>query len=123
MRKICLILTILLALLPVAAKEKGTLRFVSKTHDFGFVKEKGGNVTCRFEFRNEGDEPVIILNANASCGCAHPSYPKKPIRPNETGAISVTYAPAGRPGPFDKAVTVRTNCGVVHLRIKGNVIP
>lgn len=123
MKRYLLILTAVLAFLPLAAKDSAKVKFVTKTHDFGYVKEDGGNVKCRFDFKNTGDEPLIIISARASCGCTRPSYPKEPIAPGEGGTIEVTYKPMGRLGAFDKSVSVRTNAGTVHLRIKGNVIP
>ena len=123
MKKILLAILAVLAFLPAMARGKASVKFVTKVHDFVYVKEDGGNAVCKFEFRNDGDEPLIIISTRASCGCTRPDYPKHPIAPGEKGAITVTYVPAGRPGSFDKAVSVKTNGGTVHLRIKGNVIP
>lgn len=123
MKKYLLAILAVLAFLPLNAKDKSPVQFVTKVHDFGYIKEKEGNVSCAFEFKNNGDEPLIIISARASCGCTRPAYPKHPIAPGEKGEISVTYVPAGRPGAFDKAISVKTSEGTVHLRIKGNVIP
>ncbi|HRO42934.1 MAG TPA: DUF1573 domain-containing protein [Flavipsychrobacter sp.] len=94
-------------------------------HDFGEVAE-GPNADYTFEFTNTGKEPLIIQNANASCGCTTPEWPKEPILPGKTGKIKVSFATAGRGGqPFDKTVFLTSNA--VHdreryeLRIKGIV--
>lgn len=99
--------------------------FVTKTHDFGTIKEANGPVTCTFEFTNTGDKPLLIIDATAACGCTRPEYPSKPIKPGKKGTIKVTYSPIGRPGPFKKTVKVKTNGSerTTTLRIEGTVIP
>lgn len=94
-------------------------------HDFGEVPE-GPNADHVFEFTNVGKEPLIIQNANASCGCTTPEWPKEPILPGKTGRIKVSFSTAGRGGqPFDKTVFLTSNA--VHdreryeLHIKGTV--
>lgn len=123
MRKYAIVLIAMFSFLTMLAGGKAAMTLVSKSHDFGYVKEKGGDVTCWFEFKNTGTEPLIIRTARSSCGCTKPVYPKKPIAPGETGKVGVTYQPDGRRGAFDKTVTVVSNGGTVYLRIKGNVIP
>lgn len=100
-------------------------KFEVNTHDFGTIKESDGDVTYSFKFVNEGDSPLLITRAQASCGCTSPEYPKKPVRPGESGEIKVTYHAKGRPGPFDKSVYVYTNSKAQEkllLTITGNVI-
>lgn len=123
MKKLLSMLVAVLVFLPLIAGDKAEITFVTKTHDFGYVKEKGGDVTCYFEFKNTGSQPLIIRSARTSCGCTKPGYPRKPIAVGESSKISVTYMPDGRRGSFDKTVTVVSNAGVSNLRIKGNVIP
>lgn len=101
-----------------------TLR--EKAFDFGYIKEEGGPVRHEFEFINTGDQPLVIISATASCGCTRPKYPTEPIRPGKKGKITVTYLPQGRPGEFDKAVKVKTNCKKSKkftLKISGTVVP
>lgn len=115
-------------LLATAAKPAGdpAVEFAETVHDFGTVAEDGGNVSCEFAFTNTGEAPLLILNATASCGCTMPKFPKQPVAPGKSGRIKVTYNPKGRPGEFDKTVTVRTNVKQqkkVTLKIKGFVSP
>lgn len=95
------------------------------THSFGNIKEADGPVSHEFVVTNDGDAPLIIKSARASCGCTTPVVPKAPIRPGEKGVIKVTYDPLGRPGEFEKNITVRHNGkpSKTQLRIKGVVIP
>ena len=119
-----LLMAVLFATLPMAAAEKvGVATFKETSHDFGYVKEDKGPVTHYFEFKNTGDGPLLIISAVAMCGCTRPDYPKNPLKPGESGKIKVTYNPKGRPGSFNKTVTVRTNGKAVHLKIKGTVVP
>ncbi|MEG0252992.1 MAG: DUF1573 domain-containing protein [Muribaculaceae bacterium] len=83
--------------------------FSEKEHDFGYIKEDGGTVSCTFEFVNTGSKPLIIVEAVASCGCTRPEYPKHPLAPGKKAVIKVTYNPLGRPGAFKKDIKVRTN--------------
>lgn len=114
-------------LLPMTAKgkEKAEIAFAEKTHNFGIVKEDGGPVSYDFQFVNDGKGNLIIYDATAQCGCTRPEYPKNPVAPGKNGKIRVTYNPIGRPGPFEKVVTVRSNAkeGKVRLKISGNVTP
>ena len=101
------------------------ISFSKTTHDFGTIQEKDGDVKAEFEFTNEGDTPLLIIRATASCGCTTPEHPKKPLRPGEKGVITVTYHAKGRPGPFDKSIYVYTNDAQKErhlLTINGNVI-
>jgi hypothetical protein len=47
------------------------------------------------------------------------------VQPGEKGVIEVEYDPAGRPGYFNKSISVTTDWDgeEIHLQIKGNVTP
>lgn len=107
------------------AAGKAKINFEETNYYFGSIKEAKGAVTHQFEFTNTGDSNLIILDVTAQCGCTRPEYPKKPIAPGKKGVIKVTYNPTGRPGAFDKTVTVKTNGSPsrVRLKIKGTVVP
>jgi hypothetical protein len=96
------------------------------TYDFGKVPE-GPSAEHVFEFKNTGKEPLIIQQANASCGCTTPEWPKEPILPGKTGKISVKFNTTGRGGqPFDKTVFISSNAVTekerYELHIKGTVV-
>lgn len=84
------------------------IAFGSDFHDFGEISE-GQVVEHTFTFTNEGDGPLIISNAQGSCGCTVPVWPRQPIAPGETGEIKVSFNSAGRAGKQDKRVTLTTN--------------
>lgn len=125
-----LAVSVLAVALPAMAKKKkdggdAIPRFTEQTFDFGMIKEKGGAVSHEFDFVNVGNGNLVIIEATAECGCTRPEYPKNPIAPGKKGKIKVTYNPIGRPGAFDKVVTVKTNGKPkkVRLKIRGTVVP
>jgi len=77
----------------------------------------------QFTLSNNGNEPLIISTAQASCGCTNLNYSKEPILPGKSTTISVTYNAAVK-GNFYKSVTVRTNASdqPTVLLIKGTVV-
>ena len=98
------------------------ITFTETEHNYGNI-QKGGNGDCEFTFKNEGNEPLILSNVKASCGCTTPSYTQKPVMPGETGTIKVHYN-TNNVGGFSKTVTVTSNAvdnPRVVLRIKGTV--
>lgn len=82
--------------------------FEEEFHDFGEVNE-GLVVEHVFSFKNEGEGPLIISNAQGSCGCTVPVWPRQPIAPGATGEIKVSFNSTGRAGKQDKRVTLTTN--------------
>lgn len=118
---------LLLAVCGLMASAAGpAVEFPELVHDFGTIAENGGAVSHEFSFTNTGDAPLMIVNASASCGCTRPDFPKKPIKAGKSDRIKVTFLPTGRPGEFNKTVTIRTNAKKtkkVTLRIKGFVTP
>lgn len=93
-------------------------KFEKESHDFGKIKE-GDKVSYDFKFTNTGKSPLIITNARATCGCTTPTWPKAPVKPGESGVISVTFNSAGKSGLQDKQITVTANTQpaetMVHL--------
>lgn len=103
---------------------EGKIEFKEKVYDFGKIKEKGGLATHEFSFTNVGDANLVILKATAECGCTRPSFSDAPVAPGKSGKIKVSYNPLGRPGSFEKVVTVTSTGGnrKVRLKIRGMVV-
>ncbi len=98
--------------------------FIEDKHDFGTVIE-GVNATWEFKFKNVGKDPIILqpTDVRASCGCTTPNWTKDTIKPGGMGVVSAQFGSAGRPGIFNKNVTVSYKGNVVKmLTIKGIVI-
>lgn len=99
------------------------IKWLGTHHDFGPIDENAGTASVEFFFVNTGDEPLVITSARASCGCTTPLYPTQAIAPGDTASVSVAYNPEGRPGRFNKSVTVESNAGSKsRLTIRGTVI-
>lgn len=114
----------MLAQTTAAIKNAPKAEFAKEVHDFGKVEESAGTVSTEFTFKNVGKSPLIIQRVQASCGCTTPEYTNEPVLPGKTGVIKVTYSTVGRPGVFNKDVTVFTNVpdAVYKVHIKGEVI-
>ncbi|RBN50361.1 DUF1573 domain-containing protein [Flavobacterium psychrolimnae] len=97
--------------------------FVTETIDYGTVAYNSDG-RREFVFTNNGNKPLIITNAQGSCGCTVPTYPKEPIAPGAKGVIGVKYDTSRAGQAFTKTVTLTTNAVVPSktLTIKGNVL-
>ncbi|MBQ3998954.1 MAG: DUF1573 domain-containing protein [Paludibacteraceae bacterium] len=118
--------TLFMALVAVAMMgQQPVITFDKTEHDFGKIHEEDGRVSVVFEFKNEGMAPLVLSNVRASCGCTTPTWTREPVEPGQTGSITVTYNPNGRPGRFQKTVTITSNATEPSFKvyIKGEVIP
>lgn len=106
-----------LALAKKNADGTPSIKFNETVWDFGTIKNDRP-ATHEFEFTNTGDGNLVIVKATAECGCTRPEYPEKPIAPGKKGKVKVTFNPVGRPGSFEKTVTVNTNGNPKKTRIK-----
>lgn len=108
----------------LTASAQAKIQFDKTTVDFGKFSEKDAIQTCVFTFVNAGNQPLVLTNVVASCGCTTPTYTKTPIRPGEKGEIKVKYNGTGKfPGFFKKSITVRTNGSpeVTRLYVEGDM--
>lgn len=94
----------------------------TENFDFGKIKQ-GVPATHKFVFTNKGKVPMVITNAQPSCGCTTPDWTKDPIPPGGQGFVTATYNAASA-GAFNKSISVMANVpnGVVILYIKGEVV-
>ncbi len=97
------------------------MKLESEVVDYGEILQNADPVR-KVKFTNTGTEPLIIKNAQGSCGCTVPTWPKEPIMPGETSEMEIHYA-TDRIGQIMKTVSITTNEeGVTHvLQIKGNI--
>ena len=86
-----------------------TIEWLDSTHqDLGKIKE-GQTPEITWKFRNVGDKPLVILNAQGTCGCTVAEKPEQPVAPGEEGTIKAKFSSQGRLGVNDKQVIVTTN--------------
>jgi Protein of unknown function (DUF1573) len=97
--------------------------FVNEVIDYGTINQNADGKR-EFVFTNNGNAPLIITNAQGSCGCTVPSSPKEPIAPGAKGVIGVKYD-TNRVGAFTKTVTISSNAAgqpTKVLTIKGTIV-
>ena len=99
------------------------LQFREEIFDFGMVNEQAGPVIHEFSFVNNSSRPIKIINVQASCGCTTPDWSKEPVAPGKSGFIQASFNPLGRPGYFNKSLTITTDFdpNPLTLQIKGQV--
>lgn len=92
-------------------------------HDFGKIPDTAP-VETKFVITNTGDEPLLITNAQGSCGCTVPEYPKDPIPPGESRDMKVSFNPSGKVGVNNKTVTITANTDPAQtiIYVKSDVI-
>ncbi len=110
----------------VALSQQGPkILFEQTTINYGKITQGEDDGIWVFKFKNNGDQPLLIVNAQSTCGCTVPIIPKDPIAPGDSGSIEVKYDM--RLGPIRKSITIETNeknkdGGRVYLRIIGEVL-
>jgi len=108
----------------LSSDKKATLEWNVTEYNFGDIKQDEPK-KVEYIFRNTGDKPIFIKNAEASCGCTKLEYEKAPVMPGKTGKISTVFD-AKELGTFNKSITVYTSLDapddVFELRLNGNVV-
>lgn len=85
-----------------------SVQVIDSVYNFGKVTD-GAMVEYSYRFKNDGQKPLIISSAIASCGCTVPEKPEEPVKPGETGFLKVVFNSKGRVGPVHKDITVTSN--------------
>lgn len=98
--------------------------FKEKIFDFGEITEESGNADHEFRFTNNSGRPIRIVSVQTSCGCTTPGWTQETIANGKEGFVKASYNPKGRPGYFNKSLTVTTDFdgSPLVLQIKGQVI-
>ena len=107
MKKILLSVAVFAITTTVMAQKKiaDVAKFTTETIDFGKIKQ-GVPQKGTFTVTNISSEPLIIEQANPTCGCTISDYTKEPIAPGKSGVINATYNAAAM-GHFEKHLTVK----------------
>src|ERR1700746_1287790 len=80
-------------------------KFETDTIYLGKIKQSNPTKGT-FVVTNITNTPLIIEQANPTCGCTISDYTKSPIEPGKTGVINATYNAANL-GHFEKHLTVK----------------
>lgn len=117
-----LLLSGVFILIALYGYSQGVFKFEEESHDFGTLEE-GKLAIYEFVFENTGNQPIIISNVKASCGCTTPFWTRDPVPPGKIGKIKAQYNSKGRPGTFTKSITITSNAQTPTkvLHIKGVV--
>lgn len=123
MNKLILVFALLTStfLLNAQTTVASKVKFNTLEHDFGSLPQ-GKPVTYEFEFTNNSDQPIILDDVKASCGCTTPTWTREPVMPGKKGSVKAQYNMA-REGAFRKSITVKTKDGeTITLFISGNAV-
>ncbi|MFI3267433.1 MAG: DUF1573 domain-containing protein [Rikenellaceae bacterium] len=101
-----ILITIALLLYGLSSRAQNSIEFSSVNHDFGTIEESGGDVKCNFFLKNISDKPIIITKIRSGCSCVTTSYSRKPLLPQATDTLRVTFDPRFRTGVLQKNITV-----------------
>ncbi len=103
-------------------EKQAEITFEQEVIDYGKI-DQNANSRKVFKFKNTGNAPLIIQKVKGSCGCVVLNYPKKPIMPNESSEIEITYNVLKK-GRISRTVTVTSNAKqrIKILKIKGRVV-
>ena len=96
---------------PAETKPEGPLpamEFQTTDHDFGTIKE-GDVVEYSYTFKNTGAAPLIIQNAQGSCGCTASDWTKEPIPVGGSGYVKAKFDSNNKTNIQNKTVTVTAN--------------
>jgi hypothetical protein len=107
MQKVFLLATAFVFSLVAMAQPKPdeVAKFNEEKHNFGKLKQNVP-VTYYFEIKNISQQPIVVENSWASCGCTTPDKITDPIMPGTSAKLKVVYNSA-TPAPFTKDVYVK----------------
>jgi len=107
MKKILLSAAVIVLTASAFAQKKvdDIAKFATETINFGKIKQ-GVPTKGVFTVTNVSNQPIIIEQANPTCGCTISDYTKEPIAAGKTGIINATFN-AANVGHFDKHLTVK----------------
>lgn len=94
------------------------IKFNKTEHDFGTISQ-GDKVSYTFTYKNEKDEPIVLTNVRAGCGCTIPEWSRAPLMKGKKGELKVVFNSAGKMNEFYKQVYVTSNRGKDTIVIKG----
>ena len=86
-----------------------TIEWLDSTRqELGKIKE-GQTPEISWKFKNTGNKPLVVINAQGTCGCTIAEKPEQPVAPGDEGVIKAKFSSEGRLGVNEKQVIVTTN--------------
>ncbi|MDD2621931.1 MAG: DUF1573 domain-containing protein [Bacteroidales bacterium] len=77
-------------------------------HNFGTLKQ-GEQVSFTYKFKNIGKANLIISTVVPGCGCTVAQFTKTPVKPGDSGFITVRLNTENNKGLLRKQVAVQAN--------------
>lgn len=94
---------------------------------FGRIGEDDGRWEKSLEWRNAGQETLVVTRVTTTCSCLQAVADKGAVKSGDKSGIKLTYFPKGHPGKVEQRVFVYTNLSAskptVVLTLKGEVTP
>lgn len=86
-----------------------TINWTDSLQNIGTIT-MGEQVEVKFRFKNTGNQPLVITNVVAGCGCTVPSYTKEPVAPGGEGVVTGAFdSNKSHPGTLRKNIMVTAN--------------
>ena len=82
--------------------------FTEEMHNFGSL-QSGEIVVYTFEFKNSGENILMIKNVETDCGCVKANFSKEPVLPGKIGVIEVEFDSSGLWGKQFKTIEIHAN--------------
>lgn len=104
-------------------EQAAQIEFDKPVYDFGKILE-GEKVQYTFRFTNTGKSPLVITNAQATCGCTVPDWSREAIAPGAKGEINVVFDSKGRSGVQLRPIVISANTpqGKYEVQLIGEVL-
>ena len=97
--------------------------------NIGTIKEEDGIVDQNFWLRNDGAEPVVLLQGYTSCGCTTIDFAKDAwLQPGDSTQVSLHFNPRGKGGEFYESGTIAYSTAIdgqrqrVQMALEGECI-
>lgn len=95
---------------PAPPEGKARIVIPQEEFNFGTIRaDKAEPITHSFEFKNEGEEPLILTNVKPSCGCTGAVLSATEVAPNATATLTATLNTKSKHGRTSISVRVVTN--------------
>lgn len=101
-------------------KNPTTVEWEKQDHDFGTIPQDTV-VQVVYKFKNTGENPLMIADCKATCGCTVPECKQPPVAPGESGEITVKFNSKNKSQLVRKTVKVYMNTGKDFEELKFQV--
>ena len=123
-RLVSVAILIIICSMVCSQQNRSSIHFETRQHNLGSVNEADGPFQHEFIFVNKGDDPLLVTNISAGAGLTV-GWTRSPVKPGETGTVTVEFNPQNMPGKFNRAVVLSAtgDPSSATLRLLGEVIP